>query len=83
MEKKINKKVLVNVLSSSEWKLNLKSWQENRHVFFSYPAFLTAPVQLNDAAGFLEPFGEVAPSPGSSSLTAVVNDIRSSSLICN
>lgn len=53
------------------------------HLKKPYPAFLTAPVQLNEAAGFLDPFGDPAPSPGSSSLTAVVSDIRSSSLICN
>jgi len=49
---------------------------------FPYPAFRTAPVQLKVAVGFRDPFGELDPSPGSSSLTAVVNDIRSSSLIC-
>lgn len=48
-----------------------------------YPAFLTAPVQLNEAAAVpvcFPLYGEfITLSPSSSSLTAVVRDIRSSS----
>lgn len=50
----------------------------------SYPAFLTAPVQLNDAAAVFVLYGDaIVLSPSSSSEIAVVRLIRSSSLICN
>lgn len=51
----------------------------------TYPAFLTAPVQLNEAAAVpvcFALYGEfITLSPSSSSETAVVRDIRSSSEI--
>lgn len=53
----------------------------------THPAFLTAPVQLKEAAAVpvcLARYGELCTlSASSSSLTAVVSDIRSSSDICN
>lgn len=52
----------------------------------TYPAFLTAPVQLNEAAAVpvcFPRYGEFCVlSASSSSLIAVVKDIRSSSDIC-
>lgn len=54
----------------------------------TYPAFLTAPVQLNEAAAVPVVFAlygdaMVTLSPSSSSDTAVVKLMRSSSDICN
>lgn len=53
----------------------------------TYPAFRTAPVQLNDAAAVPVVFAlygdAITLSPSSSSDTAVVRLIRSSSEICN
>ena len=63
-----------------KWHLDL-----GKAIYIStYPAFLTAPVQLKDAAAApvcFPLYGEfIALSPGSSSSdTAVVNDMRSSS----
>lgn len=53
--------------------------------FFTHPAFLTAPVQLNEAAAVPVAFAlygdAMTLSPSSSSETAVVKLIRSSSEI--
>lgn len=53
----------------------------------TYPAFRTAPVQLKEAAAVpvcFALYGEfITLSPSSSSETAVVRDMRSSSEICN
>lgn len=58
--------------------IKTKCWEK-----FSYPAFLTAPVQLNDAAAVPVAFAlygdAIILSPSSSSETAVVKLIRSSS----
>lgn len=55
-------------------------------LFYIYPAFRTAPVQLNDAAAVPVVFAlygdAMTLSPSSSSDTAVVKLIRSSSEIC-
>lgn len=62
---------------------------ENKIILFfliTYPAFRTAPVQLNDAAAVPVAFAlygdAIILSPSSSSDIAVVKLIRSSSLIC-
>lgn len=57
-----------------------------RGIYATYPAFLTAPVQLKDAAAVPVAFAlygdAITLSPSSSSDTAVVRLMRSSSEIC-